>query len=364
MASTKMEVQLNLLWAQYERGLAEAEKATQSRTSRIGQIFNKASRSYAQAITGAVAGLFGANAIDSMMRKLGEELKSLDLSKVRDLSQVLSKIGTTLEETVKQIPLIGGAYMFGEGIATALNLGGLSDSASEARKSAEHLEKMRKLGEAGKAYEEQQKRIEQDRAKAAEAYFQHSSNTTRSLELQLRLLNANNDEEKIAIERQAEFNKLRREALDLMSKSKMPFEEKLEELERLKSQFDEISRRQREIRDAAKRKADEEQRSLEIQEAAERAAEQARRARQEAEREQDRLNRELESAELNRMTELSRMQSASNVVGIGTAVGGVRMAGAVDYSSERMATSLERIRDIETRIEENTRKLKDAQRAA
>lgn len=335
MASSKMEVQLNLLWAQYEKGLAEAEKATQTRTSRMEQIFRKAGKSYTNAITSAAVGLVGANALDAMMRNLGEELKNLDLSKIRDLSQIMGKVGTLLEDTLKKIPLLGGAYELGEGIATALNFGGLGDSREEARKSAEHLAKMRELGESSKKVEEQ-------RLKAAQAYSEFSKDTGKSLELQLRLLNATSEEERIAIERQAEFNKLRERALELMKQSNMPVWEQLDALRLMKEQFDEISKRQRQIREEAQRTANV----------------------QKNQQEQERLNRELEVAESDRLGELARIQSASNVVGVGTAVGGVRVAGAVDYSSERMATNLERIREIESRIEENTRKLKDAGRAA
>lgn len=364
MASSKMEVQLNLLWAQYEKGLAEAEKATQTRTSRMEQIFRKAGKSYTNAITSAAVGLVGANALDAMMRNLGEELKNLDLSKLHDMSQVFGKIGSLLENALKQIPILGGAYELGHGIASAMNLGGTRDAEEQARKSAEHLEEMRKLGEAQKAVEEQ-------RAKAAQQYSDFSKNTAHSLELQLRLLNASNEEERIAIQRQEEFNRIRERALELMKQSNMPIWEQLDALRLIKEQFDKISERQRQIREDAKKQADAENRQREIEQAAEqarRAKEQAQREAQrileEAQREQERLTRERASAESDRLEELARIQSASNVVGLGTAVGSVRVAGAVDYSSERMATNLERIRDIETRIEENTRKLKDAQRAA
>lgn len=359
MASTKMEVQLNLLWAQYEKGLAEAEKATKSRTSRMEQIFRKAGESYSKAITGAAVGLVGANALDSMMRNLGEELKNLDLSKIRDLSQIMGKIGTLLEDTLKKIPLLGGAYMAGEGFGTFLNLGGLRDSQEEARKSAEHLEKMSQLGDAGK-------KIEEQRLKAVQAYSEYSRDTGKSLELQLRLLNASSEEERIAIERQAEFNKLRERALDLMKQSNMPVWEQLEAVRLLKEQFDKISERQRQMREDAQKQADAEKRQREI----EIAAEDARRAKQEAQREaqrileqaqreQERLNKEREGAESDRLSELARIQSGSNVVGLGTAVGGVRVAGAVDYSSERMATNLDRIREIDAKIEDNTKYLRE-----
>lgn len=330
MASTKMEVQLNLLWAQYEKGLAEAEKATQNRTSRMEQIFRKAGKSYANAITGAATGLVGANALDSMMRSLGEELKTLDLSKVRDMEQIFGRIGGFLEDAFKKLPVLGGAYSLGEGIATALNFGGLKDSQTELQASANHLQDMQKLGEESKRFEEQ-------RLKAAQAYSVFSRDTTNSLEQQLRLLNATSDEERVAIERQNEFNRLRERAIDLMKQSKMPIEDQLEALRVMREQFDEISERQRQIREDAQRQADIEN----------------------LQREQDRLDREREGAEADRVGELARIQGASNVQSIGTAVGGVRVAGAVDYSSERMATNLERIRDIDAKIEDNTKYLRE-----
>lgn len=78
------------------------------------------------------------------------------------------------------------------------------------------------------------------------------------------------------------------------------------------------------------------------------------------------INRQVEQSQRDRerlvmdnQGELARIQGASNVQSIGTAVGGVRVAGAVDYSSERMATNLERIRDIDAKIEDNTKYLRE-----
>jgi len=337
MASTKMEVQLQLLWAQYEKGLAEAEKATQSRMSRMEAIFRKAGKSYTNAITGAALSLVGANALDAMMRGLGEELKTLDLSKIRDMEQIFGRVGGLLEDALKKIPVLGGAFSLGEGIATALNFGGLKDSQTEAQASANHLEAMRKLGEESKRFEEQ-------RLKAAQAYSEFSRDTTNSLEQQLRLLNATSDEERIAIERQNEFNRLREKAVDLMEKSKLPIEDQLEALRLMKEQFDKISEKQRQIREDAEKQAEIAEKQAQIEN---------------FQREQGRLNRERESAEADRLGELARIQGASNVQSIGTAVGGVRVAGAVDYSSERMATNLERIRDIDAKIEDNTKYLRE-----
>ena len=78
------------------------------------------------------------------------------------------------------------------------------------------------------------------------------------------------------------------------------------------------------------------------------------------------INRQVEQSQRERdrlvmdnQDELNRIHGASNVQSIGTTVGGVRVAGAVDYSSERMATNLERIREIDAKIEDNTKYLRE-----
>lgn len=70
-------------------------------------------------------------------------------------------------------------------------------------------------------------------------------------------------------------------------------------------------------------------------------------------------NINLEKATARLREEMITAAGANNVQGIGTAVGGVRVAGAIDYSSKGIATSLEKIREIEKEIAENTKNLKN-----
>ena len=52
------------------------------------------------------------------------------------------------------------------------------------------------------------------------------------------------------------------------------------------------------------------------------------------------------------------------VSGVSSAVGSIRMAGSIDYSQQRMASSLDMIKAASQRTSDNTQKLVDAHRSA
>lgn len=338
-ASSKMEVQLNLLWAQYEKGLAQAEKVTATRSKSIAAILNKVGNSYSKAIMSGAVGLFGANALDQGIRALAKEIDSLDLSKFRDMGQVVDSIGSALKNVITQIPLIGSLFQLGESIGNAL-LGSESEAA-QAKAAEEHLKRMAELGEQGRRIAEETARIERERQSNADGIYKTHSDFLRDMKQAEMLNKATSDEERIRLQRHFEIEDALRNAQEQMRSTNIAADYQ----KRILQEIEQGMKRKNEMEDERKRKIEE-----------------ANAAKQ-VELEMERLQSDLARAQAEAGETLASIQRSSNISSIGTAVGGVRVAGAVDYSSERMATNLERIRDIETRIEENTRKTAEAQRA-
>jgi DNA repair exonuclease SbcCD ATPase subunit len=338
-ASSKMEVQLNLLWAQYEKGLAQAEKVTATRSKSIAAILNKVGNSYSKAIMSGAVGLFGANALDQGIRALAKEIDSLDLSKFRDMGQVVDSIGSALKNVITQIPLIGSLFQLGESIGNVF-LGSESEAA-QARAAEEHLKRMAELGEQGRRIAEETARIERERQSNADGIYKTHSDFLRDMKQAEMLNKATSDEERVRLQRHFEIEDALRNAQEQMRSTNIAADYQ----KRILEEIEQGMKRKNEMEDERKRKIEE-----------------ANAAKQ-VELEMERLQSDLARAQAEAGETLSSIQRSSNISSIGTAVGGVRVAGAVDYSSERMATNLERIRDIETRIEENTRKTAEAQRA-
>jgi DNA repair exonuclease SbcCD ATPase subunit len=338
-ASSKMEVQLNLLWAQYEKGLAQAEKVTATRSKSIAAILNKVGNSYSKAIMSGAVGLFGANALDQGIRALAKEIDSLDLSKFRDMGQVVDSIGSALKNVITQIPLIGSLFQLGESIGNVF-LGSESEAA-QARAAEEHLKRMAELGEQGRRIAEETARIERERQSNADGIYKTHSDFLRDMKQAEMLNKATSDEERVRLQRHFEIEDALRNAQEQMRSTNIAADYQ----KRILEEIEQGMKRKNEMEDERKRKIEE-----------------ANAAKQ-VELEMERLQSDLARAQAEAGETLASIQRSSNISSIGTAVGGVRVAGAVDYSSERMATNLERIRDIETRIEENTRKTAEAQRA-
>jgi hypothetical protein len=345
-ASSKMEVQLNLLWAQYEKGLAQAEKVTATRAKSIGSILNKVGQSYSKAVMAGAVGLFGANALDQGIRALAKEIDSLDLSKFRDMGQIVDSIGSALKNVITQIPLIGSLFQLGEAIGnqaseSILNAIFGSYGSDQGKSAEEHLKRMAELGEQGRRIAEETARIERERQSNAEGIYKTHSDFLRDMKQAEMLNKATSDEERIRLQRHFEIEDALRNSQEQMRSTNIAADYQ----KRILQEIEQGMKRKNEMEDERKRKIEE-----------------ANAAKQ-VELEMERLQSDLARAQAEAGETLASIQRSSNISSIGTAVGGVRVAGAVDYSSERMATNLERIRDIETRIEENTRKTAEAQRA-
>jgi hypothetical protein len=227
----------------------------------------------------------------------------------------------------------------GESIGNAL-LGSESEAA-QAKAAEEHLKRMAELGEQGRKIAEETARIERERQSNAEGIYKTHSDFLRDMKQAEMLNKATSDEERVRLQRHFEIEDALRNAQEQMRSTNIAADYQ----KRILEEIEQGMKRKNEMEDERKRKIEE-----------------ANAAKQ-VELEMERLQSDLARAQAEAGETLASIQRSSNISSIGTAVGGVRVAGAVDYSSERMATNLERIRDIETRIEENTRKTAEAQRA-
>lgn len=319
--------------------MAAADKVirrTSSMSQDIGRITSKIGKSYMNAITGGVMSMVGANAVDAGIRALADGIKNIDVSRLRDASAVFEAIGTHVENAVKQIPLVGAFYELGQAMAR---------TEQDVEDDRRRVQVYKEIRDAATEVAQREREIEaaaKAKANAQQAFSESYGKRVNDLNLELQLLKASSDVERQRLTQMAEMASI---------------------MERIATEMKAAGYNEKEIQlaqDNIRKKLQERNRLLEEQ----RQKQEQQRAAEEAQREQEALAREREIAEEARLAELRQIQSASNVVGVGTAVGAVRVAGAVDYSSEGMAKSLSSIRDIDARIEENTRKLKDLQRAA
>ena len=266
----------------------------------------------------------GAMSVDSMLRDLAKTLDEFEPRGIDRTANAFENISTTVSDLIKKVPLLGGAV-------EALESGYYAFVRA--------VTGSRDMLDPGQVAD-QQKAIE-DRRRFTES-AQGAQDMIRELEYQEQLYRATTDERRKQLELEHELQK----ALEVTNK--------MEEGPQRDIMREAIENRVRSValereKAEARKKAEELQR-----EAAEASEQQAEKIQQEIERQQQ----QLQTAKQQAAAEMDSLYHANNVQGIGTAVGSVRMAGAIDYSSKGMATSLEKIREIEKEIAENTRNLK------
>jgi hypothetical protein len=323
----QLKARLTLETEQYMQEANKVIRKTDALSEQMGRIGRKVGKSYMNAITASVMGTVGAMSVDSMLRDLSEKLDQIPVGGANRLRDAFESVSDVVGDLIKKIPLMGGLYQFMESAyyASARANGGM-----------EELDPRRA--------EDQQKAIDERRKFSESA--QGAAELIRDLEYQEQLYRAATEEQRKKIEYEHELQK----ALEVTNKMQEgPQRDRMREDIENRMRSVQLEREKAE----ARKKAEEE---------AKRAAEQAAR---EKEQEANRIQREiesqqkqLESAKLNAAAELENVRGANNVQGVGTAVGSVRVAGAIDYSSKGMATSLEKIREIEKEIAENTKNLK------
>jgi len=307
--------------------MAQADKVIR-RTSSLGdqmqKIGAKVAKSYVGAITSGVMGAIGAMSVDSMLRDLAKTLDEFEPRGIDRTANAFENISTTVSDLIKKVPLLGGAVEALESgyYAFVRAVTGSRDMLDPGRVA------------------DQQKAIE-DRRKFTES-AQGAADMIRDLEYQEQLYRASTDERRKQLELEHEIQK----ALEATNKMEAgPQRDRMREDIENRVKSVQLEREKAE----ARKKAEEE---------AKKAAEEREREAQRVQREIEGQQKQLENAKQQAATEMEAIKGSNNVQGVGTAVGSVRVAGAIDYSSKGMATSLEKIREIEKEIAENTRNLK------
>lgn len=319
----QLKARLTLETDEYMAAADKVIRKTSSLSEQMQKIGQRVAKSYLSAISSGVLGAIGAFGIDSMLRDTAKALDDFEPRGINRMADAFQSVSDIVSGLLKKIPLIGGAMEFGESAfyATGRAFGNL-----------EELDPRRVA--------DQQKAIE-DRRKFTES-AQGAADMIKELEYQEQLYRATTDERRKQLELEHELQK----ALEVTNK--------MEEGPQRDRMREDIENRVRSValereKAEARKKAEEE---------AKKAAQDREREAEKVQQQIERQQQELESAKQHAAAEMDSLHHANNVQGIGTAVGSVRMAGAIDYSSKGMATSLEKIREIEKEIAENTRNLK------
>jgi uncharacterized protein YdiU (UPF0061 family) len=233
-------------------------------------------------------------------------------------------VAENVGEVVKGIPLIGAAFEFGAGISMAL------DQSQQDERNAQKTADARRLQmiEAKKADDDRKARAAEDAQRAASSI----DGILTSLENQKRLTDAIGESERIGIERQIEWNKLRKEMIEAQNKTGMSIEEKLAQLEDLRAKFDSITQKMvKDVQDKADLKD-----WLDDFDA------------------WDKRMTEMEQRQGEAKSRLAGMMNFSNVESLNTAIGGVKVSGMTSFSLERMMPTQDAIKAAVQQIARNT----------
>lgn len=314
----QLKARLTLETEQYMQEANKVIRKTNTVGDHIAKTFSKIGKGYAAAAMDPLKQMFAASTIDQGLRSLADSINTVDFSallKGKDAFDMLNNLADTF---IKKIPIIGGAYEIGNSIANRF-LGDSTDiegmpGAPNKRFNSTTAEDRRKFSEQTKG----------------------ATDVVKDLEYQRQLYEATNDEQRKRLELEHELQK----ALEVTNgieegKQKDIIRKDIEDRVKAVQAARQQAEERKKAEDERKRQADKIQRDLE--------------------QEQQQLSQAKERA----AAEMESLKGANNVQGVGTAVGSVRVAGAIDYSSKGMATSLEKIREIEKEIAENTKNLKN-----
>jgi len=324
----QLKARLTLETEQYMQEANKVIKKTDAFSEQMGRIGRKVGKSYMNAITASVMGTVGAMSIDGMLRDLAKNLDEIPVGGANRLRDAFEGVSNVVLDLIKKIPLIGGFTQFGESLFYA-------------------NERMN----GNMALDDPQRVVDQQKAIADRRTFSESASSAadliKDLEYQEQLYRSATDEQRKKLELEHELQK----ALEVTNKMQEgPQRDRMREDIENRVKSVQLERQKAE----ARKKAEEEAKRV--------ADELARQREQEAnriQREIESQQKQLEGARLGAEAEMENLRGANNVQGVGTAVGSVRVAGAIDYSSKGMATSLEKIREIEKEIAENTKNLKN-----
>lgn len=158
---------------QFEQA-AERAVGTAKRTGvSISRALSQVGKDWERSMLNFGKGLVGMQAVDSGMRALGGYLKELDLSKLETFDDIVSSISDGIGNTIKAIPLLGGAFELGEGIGSLMGVGAEDKAldAADAARVAEGL-KAKILQDQVQSIREYQERAEALRGLEGEALTQ------------------------------------------------------------------------------------------------------------------------------------------------------------------------------------------------
>lgn len=321
-----------------------AAKKVMGETSRLGEHFHKVmrglGRGYAHAAFSPIKDLFSVDAVDEGLRSVANYIKAFDFSKVDHGADAFARMKDQVEGLVDKLPLLGGAYKIGESIAERM-FGSSTDfenmPGAPRKVTGPSTEDIRKFTESARP----------------------SNDALRDLEYQKKLIDATTDDQRKLVEAEHEREQVMRKVEQMMDGKQKEIMR-----ERIDSALKEL--------ELAKQKAAERQKELDAQKDSKdfmEKMEESLRSQTMSERERfefELARHKLSDDQLSRAREIYNLthQERAQVTGVQSAVGSIRMAGAVDYSQARMASSLEIIKRSSDETSKNTKYLCDTARAA
>lgn len=370
---------------QFEQA-AEKAVGTAKRTGvSISRALSQVGKDWERSMLNFGKGLVGMQAVDSGMRALGGYLKELDLSKLETFDDVVSSISDGIGNTIKAIPLLGGAFELGEGIGSLMGVGA-QDKALDAAAAVRDAEsqKAKVLQDQLQLLRQQQERADALRGLQGEALEQKKAEfeiEDKITKLKAAAVAGTNPASAAALVAQAREQLTQTMQKDLeAARERAKLEESIAEAKR--QQAEEAAIIQREDQAAASfleslRSQHEaltlsERERLELQmqrlklwpeeiEAATKLYEQIQRAKelQDEQRRMDDLKAKAdEEAAQNRKIALEAMDAAdraSSVETLDTAIGGVKVQGMMDASLSRLVPLQEAQKAYLKAIADNTK---------
>lgn len=354
----KLKAKLVMETEEYMKSADKVVSRTTAMGNQIDKITNKVAKSYANAITSSVMGLVSAQAIDGALRGLSKALDEFDPKGMRNFDSMLSGIGDKIGDLIKQVPLIGAFVELGNSIYYS----GYNAIYGERAKNDPRLEL-------------EQKRAIEERRKFTDSQ-KPAVEMIKDLEYQARLSAAVTEEERKRLQMEHEREQIMQK---LNGVAEGPQKERMrQELEAAvkKMQAERELAEQRKKAEAEQKKAAEARQKEEeklaksredfMRDMEERVKNQTMTDRQRFEEKMAELK--IEGADRERMEALyGQLKQApggdhGSTTGVSSAVGSLRMAGAVDYSQQRMATSLDAIKVASQKTSDFTQRLLEAQR--
>lgn len=344
--------------------LAAAKKVT-GETTKLGQHFRRTmsnlGRGYAKAAFAPE--LLAVQSVDEMLRGLADTIRTTDFSNFGKGFDILRGTESLVSSLISKVPLLGGMYDVGN----AINERFLPSSTD--------IEGM--VGAPNKRFSST---TADDRRKFTES-LKPSQEAMDDLRYQAELARATTDEQRRQIELAHEREEILKKLVGIedgpqKELMRQELESAIKIAQEEKQRYETRKKEEAAALDRAKERAAAEERFQQSQDDFMEQLEENARAVTMTERERFELKlQELEldeeqAARARQLYEIANTQKAempgsvSAVTGVSSAVGSIRMAGSIDYSQQRMASSLDMIKAASQKTSENTAKIAEAARAA